>query len=283
MEITKKLLLKDLKLQKFTDINTVNRLFNFFVSGIGDLEKSSDAINLYRELKWPFNPKCFYYDVINSFWTTFSFAMHSKFEKLYPISNAGNVKIYKNPYKGKGYTYDSFPKMYLTKDKNSISCVNSLCDDYPKIFELAAFCHCIANFMPCPDKNFNSAKGGLNDVRDYFPLMIDKIQNCIDYKKELKYKSGKNEITISVPTIKEWYNFFINAYENYCLDMYYKIEEINGEKKLIGIKFFKTQTLTNPCPKTEEIKECLDNMINCIICRASKILKNTNKLQINKS
>lgn len=167
MEISKELLIKDLK-----EFNSIDKLFLFFTSAQGDAEYCEEAKQCYKELKWNQSP---FYDVINSFWITFSYAMHLKYPEEYPIAEAGNVKIYKNHYK----KYDSFPEKYFKENSDARNQVTALCKEYTDMKELAELCHTVANFMPCP-QGFNSAKGLLSDVRDYFPLMIDKIQECVD-------------------------------------------------------------------------------------------------------
>ena len=68
MEISKELLIKDLK-----EFNSIDKLFLFFTSAQGDAEYCEEAKQCYKELKWNQSP---FYDVINSFWITFSYAMH---------------------------------------------------------------------------------------------------------------------------------------------------------------------------------------------------------------
>lgn len=104
MEISKELLIKDLK-----EFNSIDKLFLFFTSAQGDAEYCEEAKQCYKELKWNQSP---FYDVINSFWITFSYAMHLKYPEEYPIAEAGNVKIYKNHYK----KYDSFPEKYFKEN-----------------------------------------------------------------------------------------------------------------------------------------------------------------------
>ncbi|MGO4924656.1 hypothetical protein ACTQ44_06915 [Ligilactobacillus ruminis] len=137
--------------------------------------------------------------------------------------------------------------------------------------ELAELCHTVANFMPCP-QGFNSAKGLLSDVRDYFPLMIDKIQECVDEGLNLKYSNTSEEVDNE--TIKKWHSFFIENQEKYCLSMYYQV----NENRINGITFFKGQSLSYPCPlEKEEVEECLKNMLDKINERADLILKKYNE------
>lgn len=256
MEFDVNVLLKDLK--KF---NSIDRVFRYFISGQKDMEYSDSAKLLYEKLGWQSE----WYDVINSFWITFSYAMHSKYENDYRIAGAGNVKIYKNH----NYNYDSFPEKYFKEKSKEREQVEKLSEIYPDILELADKYHTIANFMPCPE-GFNSAKGCLKDVRDYFPLMIDKIQECFEQNKNLTDKDNKTVI-VSYETLKDWHKFFVENQEKYCLSMYYKVE---GDK-IQGIKFFKGQSFDTPCPIGEQqVKECLKNMVEKIHERACEIFRN---------
>lgn len=264
MEISKELLIKDLK-----EFNSIDKLFLFFTSKQGDAEYCEEAKQCYKELKW--NQSRFY-DVINSFWITFSYAMHLKYPEEYPIAEAGNVKIYKNHYK----KYDSFPEKYFKENSDARTQVIALCKEYTNMKELAELCHTVANFMPCP-QGFNSAKGLLSDVRDYFPLMINKIQKCVDEGLNLKYSNTSEDNTpveVDNETIKKWHSFFIENQEKYCLSMYYQV----NENRINGITFFKGQSLSYPCPlEKEEVEECLENMLNKINERAYLILKKYNE------
>ena len=259
LEISKELLIKDLK-----EFNSIDKLFLFFTSAQGDAEYCEEAKQCYKELKWNQSP---FYDVINSFWITFSYAMHLKYPEEYPIAEAGNVKIYKNHYK----KYDSFPEKYFKENSDARNRVTALCKEYTDMKELAELCHTVANFMPCP-QGFSSAKGLLSDVRDYFPLMIDKIQECVDEGLNLKYSNTSEEVDNE--TIKKWHSFFIENQEKYCLSMYYQV----NENRINGITFFKGQSLSYPCPlEKEEVEECLKNMLDKINERADLILKKYNE------
>lgn len=149
-----------------------------------------------------------------------------------------------------------------------------------KVLELTPLCHSAANFMPCPSKyeegkkSYNQLKGILNDVRDYLPLMIDKIQQCIDKNQPLKYSVDGKEDEVSLSTIECWKNWFEDNYEKYFLEDYYVIHEENGNKKLKGKPLFKNQSLSYPIPKTkEEIEECIKNIILITNRRADSMAK----------
>ena len=190
-----------------------------------------------------------------------------EYPERYPIAEAGNVKIYKSHRK----EYDSFPEKYFKEKSKERDEVNALCEKYPKIEELADLCHTVANFMPCPSE-FNSVKGLLSDVRDYFPLMIDKIQQCINDGTDLK--DNDSGIFVHNQKIKDWHSFFIKNQEKYCLSMYYTV----NDDKLCGIPLFKEQSLSRPCPmKEQEVERCLRNMVQNISNRADLILKKYNE------
>lgn len=262
MEISKELLIRDIKDLK--ELNSIDKLFLFFTSAQGDAEYCEEAKQCYKELKWNQSP---FYDVINSFWITFSYAMHLKYPKEYPIAEAGNVKIYKNHYK----KYDSFPEKYFKENSSERNRVTALCKEYTDMKELAELCHTVANFMPCP-QGFNSAKGLLSDVRDYFPLMIDKIQECVDEGLNLKHSNTSEEVDNE--TIKKWHSFFIENQEKYCLSMYYKIED----KKIVGNPFFKGQNFSHPYPtNNDELKMCLETIKKNINNRADLLFDKYSK------
>lgn len=270
MEFDVNLLLKDLK--KF---NSIDRVFRYFISGQKDMEYSDSAKLLYEKLGWQSE----WYDVINSFWITFSYAMHSKYKDDYWIAGAGNVKIYKNH--NDEYNYDSFPEKYFKEKSKEREQVEKLSEIYPDILELADKYHTIANFMPCP-KGFDSVKGCLKEVKDYFPLMIDKIQECFDNKTGLQYDTKKGRVTVSLETLEAWHDFFVENQEKYCLSMYYEVKDEKDKKIIKGIPFFKGQSFDTPCPIDEQqVEECLKNMVEKIHERACEIIRNYYKEKLN--
>lgn len=271
--------LKDIKEEKkIKDIidneneceNSLDLLMHFFATSkeeLGELENSDFAKDNYKELAW--NDKA-YFDVINSFWTTFTWAMHCSNREKYWIAEAGNVKnVYKNPYRN----YQSFPEKYNDKVDEAESDVKEMLDIFPKVKELAKLCHCTANFTQCPDRRFNGLKGRLFEVKDYFPLMIDKIQKHIDENYAITY--NRNDTKITVDELKEWRNWFVDNREKYCLqDYYYVISYKDETKRLVGIPLFKGQSLEYPVPKREdEVKECLEEMLKRIETRAMRMAR----------
>lgn len=263
LKINKNVLKKDLK-----EINAIEKLFQYFISEQVEAENGKSAKILYEELGWNHNVS---YDVINSFWITFSNVMRLKYPGKYRIAKAGNVKIYKHH--NTDWGYDSFPEKYFKENSEERDQVNDLCKEYPDILKLADMCHTVANFMPCPER-FNSVKGLLGDVRDYLPLMIDKIQLCVDAGKDLEYYHLGSLQKVDNKIVKDWHSFFIKNQEKYCLSMYYQVKK----NRISGITFFKGQSLSYPCPlEKEEVEECLKTMLDKINKRADLILKRYNE------
>lgn len=288
MENYKKKFLKDIKEEreikndfdvKSESQNSFDLLMCFFASSkIDDLEKHEQVKeDYYKELGWNDNN---YFDVINSFWTTFTWAMHCSNREKYWIADAGNVKnVYKNPYR----KYPSFSQKYNNNEDETTENVKHMLNTFQKFEELAKLCHCVANFMPCPDRRFNGLKGRLFEVKDYFPLMIDKIQKHIDENCAIVY--CRNDCKITIDELKEWRNWFIKYRKEYCLEDYYRIiPEYNGESvdyddfRLVGIPLFEKQSLDYPVPKTvSELEKCLEEMINRIKTRAMRMAKKLEK------
>ena len=214
------------------------------------LERKDFNKDEYTKLKWDEFDN---FDVICSFWTIFAktvtYEMKNKF----------------TPYKG------TYPSMYYSYDrgKRCHDKIAKICKGYKSLPTLSHYCHTVSNFMPCP-KNFNSAKGLLDDVKDFLPLMIDKIQNCINNKTNLQYIDNEGPIIIELEQVKKWHEFFLNNQKELCLDMYYVVE--TDEKVLRGIPFFEGQSLGNPLPDNKpKIEECLNNIVGCIELRADKL------------
>lgn len=159
-------------------------------------------------------------------------------------------------------------------------------DRKDKIIRFASLCHSIANFMPCPvtsekgKLSYNQLKGSLKDVKDYLPLMINKIQKCIKQNENLRY-GNEQEDYISLETLVSWQSWFLGNREKFFLEDYYYIS-INeeGYEELKGIPLFKRQSLESPFPKNEvEVNDCLSNILRIIYNRAFKISEQL-KIQI---
>ena len=287
--------------------NSFDLLMCFFASSkIDDLEKHEQVKeDYYKELGWNDNN---YFDVINSFWITFSWAMRFNNPDKYKQRDYGNINIYKNPNyirkDGKWQKYLSYPEKYIANNKTILNEVKNLLSIFPQIETIASYCHCVANFMPCPNPPFNQAKGSvfykthengeerhINIVSDYLPLMVDLIENATKEKASKKqacyngyalyYSIRENDcykdIEITEDNIWEWYIWFLNENNriDYCLQDYYHIlSHKDGTKKLIGIPLFRGQSLEYPVPqKEDEIIECLEEMIKRIETRVMRMAK----------
>ena len=252
--------------------------------GLPETELESQRYNeiIYEKLKWTNS----HYDVINSFWTVFSWAMHSEFPLIYKVAETGNVRIYKNDYLRDGkLIYVSFPKCFFKEEKlrNRVVMLNN---HFEVINDLAAYVHTVANFMPCPTHPFNIVKGTRPEVRDFFPLMIDLIEKCRtmkleDYEKSaLNYTIDNERKIVDYDTIKNWHNYFSGDDERfgdirakYCLEDYYYIySDCNNVKHIKGIPLFEKQRLEHPLPlENEEVAQCLDEMVKRIKIRAYRL------------
>ena len=195
----------------------IRLMMSFAYWGV-DYEKTPYVNDNYKKLNWPSG----YYDVINSFWITFSLL----------ISKSNNTKIYKKTY----------PKMlceYLFNNANKyVYTFNYLQNAYNScntINELAYLCHCVANFMPCPDDKFNSVKGSCI-AHDYLPVMIDLIQDCINKQEQLTY----DDKSVNIKTLCSWHKWFVDNLEKYYLQDYYKVTtDDKGRTFIKGNKLFK--------------------------------------------
>lgn len=263
--------------------DSIKLIMEFFSSkneNIEDLEKLRYNQDMYKKLKWD---KEKHFDVINSFWTIFSCAAirevhdnkeYSRSKRFYKFPDYIDhltpwIPGGKNGYKIDGKWQDSFPERYL-KLPRTMSIVNSTIKSYPKLNELAAVTHSVANFMPCPpnpkehDNNYNCMKGKAVRVHDFFPLMIDLIEESCN---------NKDFSTVDGEILHIWKDWFISKREIYCLEDYYDVDtDSKGMTHIKGIPFFKKQSLNYPLPRTEdEITECLAEMIRRIKERAYKL------------
>lgn len=244
-----------------------------------ELENRDFARYVYEILDWNENKR---FDIINSFWITFTWVMHYYYPSKYKIMPAGNISIYKNKY----FDYQTFPERYVAGEKDVLNDINRLLESNDKIKQFALLCDCVANFMPCPNGfeigklSYNHLKGILPDVQEYFPLMIDKIERCYTDKKGIIYKvkdkKTKKEFQeeISYNTVEKWHNWFIKNRETYCLEDYYDIKDEHLEYKPL----FENQSLECPVPqKEDEVIECLEEIIKRIETRAMRMAKKLEK------
>lgn len=256
-------------------IGTTNSSFKryalFFLNAECEQEDRKFIKTIFDRLRWENVNR----DVINSLWTTYkSGLVIAKVCKSYRFSKSfANIINGKEKYLNKYLGLGAYDTSELINDANIV--VQKY--DFNK---LAAKCHCIANFMPCPSihekgkKTYNQLKGILPDVQDYFPLMIDKIQECVDKDIDLQYVENKTLIKISIDTIIEWQKWFIANQKKYFLEDYYRIEDMNNEKRIVGNPLFSKQKLSYPIPKSlDELKECLEEIDNRINARAKQMAK----------
>lgn len=292
MKLCEKVLLIDAKLRikekiapSNESVDSFSLLMHSFNSENGiDYENGDFAKTIYKVLGW--NDE--YFDVINSFYQTYCSGLASicdetcdklgmegkEWQKVpFIIDEEGFKVLYSKDQK---VAYNFMKKETLAKKilENTIyrKASNERIRKISEYNDFAALCHCVANFMPCPDNNFNSAKGLLADVRDYFPLMIDKIQQCIDYKKDLEFTRYGNKKIIDMNTLDEWHSWFVNNREKYCLEPYYYIKKFDEKSVIKGIPLFEKQSLECPYPKGEEVEKCLNEMIKRIRRRATLLI-----------
>jgi hypothetical protein len=267
----------DSKEINFTQEKPLDRIMAFFSDKQVDIEKSEFARSIYRVLGWG---NYSYFDVINSFWTVFTCGLAITNDLLIEEKKLGK-RYYefsddkKNVLLNKGYIKKNYyADIYFKRNENTHfkKIVRKLQEDYPKVNELASLCHAVVNFAPCPksfpNKSFNMAKGHCEDVKDFLPLMIDKIEKCIDTTEELKYDNK----SIDVATLKEYKVWLIEYREKCYLQEFFHIDD-NG--KMIGLPFFEGQSLEKPLPTNGyELRSCLENIV--------VILNNRSKLIVNK-
>lgn len=246
---------------------------------------------IYEKLGWKneeANAEKHEFDVINSFYTIFVCALVSYSESIKDTENfwkALNSKITANwtcrvfgtgtttalKYAAQNELRDISKKAYAKKVLDSGNIQQKILRDFIKnakyanvLKDLASQCHSVANFMPCPNTPFNTVKGFHKRVCDFFPLMID----LINEEKEITYTYKEEKRTVPQKEVQKWKAWFIENREAYCLEDYYDI--VDG--CLLGKAFFDGQSLDNPLPKKEsELTECLSEMVKRITDRAEKL------------
>lgn len=311
---------KELVEELFSGIpnDSFDRIMYFFASEFNnkDLENRAVAKAIYEKLGWNSD----YYDVINSFYTTFvgSLVAYSESEdatsfkeihealnndnklkktiqnwkcNLFSFGDKTNLKIAMH-----GELKDIGKKKYAKKVIEEGNLQRIILKKYffdstnnkdlsEKILKFSSLCHCLANFMPCPEPPFNQLKGCLNEVKDYFPLMIDKIQEWseesmvkITIPEVEIWKDGKKEIKTEIDKsqIISWKEWFLDEENrtNFLLEDYYVIDYEKGRKKLKGKPLFENQKLSYPIPKKkEEVEECIKNILTITQRRADSMAK----------
>lgn len=260
-------LLKDRKTlflcERYNSINRIMQIVSMKDEDGKDIHLENSKYNKkqYKLLEWSNSTN---FDVINSFWTVFSYWLIYNIKPQEPRFKYDEDMF--NYYSGKRFGYRKISKGKLYE--KFLNEKNENCHPYLKqiqdtelLAKFAELTHSIANFMPCPD-HYNSDKGILEDVRDFFPLMINKIQDCVNKSENQAEKENWNKW-------HEWHKWFADNCEKYKLGMYYRVEEKENERKIVGKPLFEGQTLENPVPKNkEETDECILNMIKRIIERA---------------
>lgn len=219
---------------------------------------------IYKKLDWCDNDAKPYSDAINSFFTTYTLAILYHEEEITSLNN--NSVIFGH----NGKDFISVRKL-LENDKfqnykviNEIDCLQTL----------TKLTHTIGNFTPCYDGEFNSAKGIIPEVKDFLPLMVDKIEKCIEEDKDISYNMyGNKKSYVHKEVLKEWKDYLIYNREKFLLEDYYYIQEQNGIEKMVGIPMFKTQSLEHPIPlDKEELEECIKEMRNRIYNRGLRMV-----------
>ena len=262
-----KLLCEDIKEKLYPHIeDPLDRIMEFFTDNKGlHLENAEATKEIYEKLDWKNEVN---FDVINSFWTIYTCGLAIANESL--NKDKDKMRIWyrftkdKKSVKlnGKYFMKSIYGKTYIKRTKSEKptdfqKIVSRLRKDYLDFKKLASLCHAVKNFTPCPGYPYNSAKGTCNDVKDFLPLMIDKIEKCILDKKVLEYGDKKQ---ISIETLKEYKKWFKDNRKKCCLQEFYEYDK--DKEKLSGIPLFKGQSLEHPLPTNKkELEECLENII----------------------
>lgn len=292
--------LRDINLNLSKNTKAVERLLERYYQGEGDYENVNKenacpeivrfVKDAYKEMNWG-SYSC--YDVANPLWSTLTAAMVEctpkyKYEPsklLYLFDKKNSIKYYVyNPKKGtRGYEYLSkkiLGKKACEKSNINYEAMKETVERYPKLDNYSALCDSIANFMPCPSKEYNRTKGLLPEVKDYLTLMIDYIQMEMDLitsenKDDLDVIFKNDELEIMVKDIKCWHKWFadVNNRSKCFLEDYYNISRASSGNLIIsGIPLFAGQTLKYPLPKAQhEIEECIENLISRANDRAIKM------------
>lgn len=142
-----------------------------------------------NDLGWWDHISKFSCDTINSFFTIYSYALKVFYPDNFRILKNNSVEFVS--YKENDYVSE---KKLLNKGNGDFKFkeydkINNL----PCIQELARLTHSFGNFMPCPLKPYNTVKGTCNDVKDFFDLMIIKIQEENDINSWGKWFADNSE------------------------------------------------------------------------------------------
>lgn len=231
---------------------------------------------IYQEFNlgwWDSIPK-FSCDTINSFLTTYSYALKIFYPDNFTISNNNSVEF--NSYKENDYT--SQKKLLNEENGNFKFKEYDKVNNLPCIQELARLTHSFGNFMPCPISPYNTVKGCSSEIKDFLDLIIIKIQE----KKDIKYSVYENKKYISqntnshiMGTWKEWFDDnrekLLIDYKDYQLlssiddiknmdnDSFVEIvSKINNRIRVRGLRMIKE---INTC---KEVKLKCEELINIL-------------------
>ena len=198
-----------------------------------------------------------YFDVINSFWTVFKYALlntdemfgywKSKDGNEYPIIVDGKDCLNAEEFAYR-YVNGLFNEAYMNKIKQCL-------DIFPGLNILAGLCHCYANFMPCPDNLFNISKGVSNCSDNMTDFMY-----YLRYDKPLYYKKNNDILLITDEYRDKWNNYLLNS-DNLFLQDYFGIEDN---------EFFYNFGTTQECLKNN-LHDYLFSVINAILKRAGRM------------
>ena len=262
-------LVYDIKQHYYDTSDNMIRIMQYFSNNnINDLEKKTndDVSFLYTLLGWD-NEN--YYDVMYSFWQIFTYGLVHVNPNHYFITSSGNIK---NAYKEHNYkyNYNSYPEKFLSNEELELKKDNLLLQQkFPSITTLAAITHSVSNFVPVPDNIFNFVKNSCG-VGDYLPLMINKIEYCIEKVIPLKYEYNTKEVTIK--KLQEWKDYFITNASHFSLELEFEYNNHTGKMK--GNLLFDTQSFDKPLPiESSEYEQCLESTIMHILSRCDKMAK----------
>lgn len=296
-EIMKKLCLIDYKdISDLSEQDAVYRMLERYNKDITDFENTILTKMIFHGLGWMKEDR--FRDTIFSFYRVFCIVLqyYTETKAFYLDSGLRFKVLYENnklSFKI-GESESRCTRFYTKKevyekvtDEKYIMC--QILDDFKKneeekdLYELlktlANYTDSISNFTPHPGYPFNQCKGLLIGIDDCLPLMIEKIQECIESKKTLEVKVGEDYYySVNLGTLKEWKKWFRDNREKYCLEGLY---EVDGETIKV-VKLFSNQSLKQPFPKDKKgieeymkkIKEILENRAKTIEERANAILKN---------
>ena len=236
-DLLKNIVSMDLKIMDVKEISDltkpIERILKRYELGVGDYEESQFVEALFIRFGWSnrykdtiFSFRAILYSAISIFSEKRIKEEKDEFQVVF-FTKYNQLKYkFKNKKDNSWSKEKSYRKLTLYrkcyKEKTTLNAVVSdiLKSDISwQINKFAELCDSISNFTPHPGFSFNQAKGFEADVVDSLNLMIDKIQNCIDENKSLKYSDFQEPVRIE--KLKNWKEWFIKNREVYCLDDFY--------------------------------------------------------------